>query len=70
MKQNKPLKPPLYRITAMCSVHGIVTVDRKPNPKAGQRVESGGVQSAYPGSVVCPFCVFHARVLQADFIGA
>ena len=65
---KRPLKPPFYRLTATCSVHGTVTVERKPNPKAGQKCESGGVEQPHVLSVVCPHCVFHARVIGAELV--
>ena len=69
--QKKPLKPPFYRLMAICTVHGIVYVDRKPNPKAGQKAPdslSGQLISPYSETVVCPHCVFHCHVVTGELI--
>jgi hypothetical protein len=67
---KKQLKPSFYRLTATCTVHGMVTVERKPNPKAGQRHpnETGGLIQPHPSAVVCPHCVFHCKVTGAELI--
>jgi hypothetical protein len=65
---KKQLKPPFYRLTATCSVHGKVTVERKPNPKAGQKTESGGIESPHSLSIVCPHCSWQARVTSTELV--
>lgn len=67
---KKALKPPYYRLTATCSKHGTVTVERKPNPRAGQPEPngSGRLITPHPGSVVCPYCAWHATVYAAELI--
>jgi hypothetical protein len=65
---KKDLIPPFYRLTAICSVHGSVTVERKPRRNAGQRSESGGVEPAHSLSIVCPYCPFQARVTSTELV--
>ncbi len=67
---KKPLKRPFYRLTANCSKHGTVTVERKPNPQSGQPwpTGSGGITPPYPRSVVCPHCPWHCAVTSAELI--
>ncbi len=65
---KKALKPPFYRLTAYCREHGQVTVERKPNPKAGQRMDSGCVIEPHPASVVCPQCPWLCRVTRTQLI--
>jgi hypothetical protein len=69
---TKALKPPFYRLTATCSVHGEVTVDRKRNPKTGLRHpnETGALIEPFPSSIVCPHCVFHCKVTGFEWVEA
>lgn len=67
---KKPLKPPFYRLTAYCREHGQITVERKPNPKAGQQhpTGAGGTISPYPAGVVCTHCPWLCAVTSAELI--
>lgn len=57
------MKPLYALITGKCSRHGEFTVERKPNPKAGQRNDYGGTVPKYPTSaVVCPKCRMWAEI--------
>ena len=66
--QKKPLKPPFYRLTATCHQDGEFTVERKPNPKSGQKSESGGVEPAHSLAIVCPKCTHWATVTGAELV--
>jgi len=67
---GKTLKPPYYNLTATCSTHGQVTVQRKPNPKAGQKMDSGCVVLPHPMSIVCPHpgCGYQFKVDKAELM--
>jgi hypothetical protein len=65
----KQLKPPYYHVAAHCPQCGIITAQRKPHPKAGQRTESGGIQQPKPLSIVCS-CRYHAKVISAVLVSA
>lgn len=67
---KKPLTPPFYRLTAICSMHGPITVERKPNPKAGQPhpTGAGGTIRPYPAGCVCPNCPWLCTVIKAELI--
>jgi hypothetical protein len=61
------MKPPYAIITGKCSTHGEFTVERKPNPKAGQPDPNGagGLIQKYPfAAVVCPLCRMWADIVS------
>lgn len=61
------MKPPYAIITGMCVNHGAFTVERKPNPKAGQPEPngSGAVITKYPSAaVICPTCRLWAEIVN------
>ncbi|RQW89907.1 MAG: hypothetical protein EHM79_02045 [Geobacter sp.] len=58
------MKPPYAQIIARCNKHGEFTVQRKPNPKTGQRDPngSGALIQRYPHAIVCPKCRMWAKI--------
>ena len=67
---KKQLKPPYYRVTAECHIHGTVHTERKPHPKTGQRLDTGGIQRPEPIEIVCPHCTYHAKVTHIELVTA
>jgi len=67
MAPEKPLKPPFYRGEAECPQCGTVPYERKPHPKTGQRLDTGGIQRPEPTSIVCS-CRYHARVISTMLV--
>lgn len=70
MTDSKQLKPPYYRLTAVCQKHGEVAVERKPNPRAGHPDPngSGRLITPYSTTVVCPKCSWHCTVSGAELV--
>lgn len=63
------MKPPYYQVEAECHKCGIVKAERKPHPKTGQRLDTGGIQKPEPIGIVC-VCGYHARVISCELVEA